>query len=69
MFICFFAVRGMDVSSMFDTPKNGPLIVRLVRVMHKRAIIARIIYALEKTIYGFKIYYLRLGKTIYGSAT
>ena len=39
--------------------QNGALIVRLTRDMHKRAIIARIIYALEKTIYGLK-------KTIYG---
>ena len=38
--------------------QNGTLIVRLTRDMHKCAIIARIIYALEKTIY-------RLKKTIY----
>ena len=39
--------------------QNGVLIVRLARDMHKRAIIARIIYALEKAIYGLK-------KTVYG---
>ena len=33
--------------------------MRRARVIHKRAIIARIIYALEKTIYELK-------KTIYG---
>ena len=45
----------MDMSSMFDSPKT----VCLACDMHKRAIIAQIIYALEKTIYGLK-------KTIYG---
>ena len=39
----------------------------LARVMHKHSIIGRIIYAFEKTIYGLKKDYLRLGKTIYGS--
>ena len=34
--------------------QNGALIVRLTREMHKRAIIARIIYAPEKTLYGLK---------------
>ena len=46
--------------------QNDALIVRLARDMPKRAIIVRIIYALKKTIYGFKKDYLRLGKTIYG---
>ena len=40
--------------------QNGTLVLCLARIMHKRAIIARIIYVLEKTIY-------RLKKTIYGS--
>ena len=39
--------------------QNGALAVLIACVMHKRAIIARFIYALEKTIYGLK-------KTIYG---
>ena len=46
--------------------QNSALIVRLVRVMHKRAIIAWIVYALEKTIYWLKKT-IQLGKTIYGS--
>ena len=63
MFICFFAVREMGVSIMFD----GRLIVRLAHDdMHKRAIIVRIIYAFEKTLWIEKDY-LRLAKTIYGS--
>ena len=39
--------------------QNAALTVCLVCVMHKRAIIALIIYMLEKTIYALK-------KTIYG---
>ena len=39
--------------------QNGALIVHLARDMHKRAIIAQIIYELKQTIYGLK-------KTIYG---
>ena len=58
MFICFFAVQGMDVSSMFA--QIGALIVRIGRDMHICAIIVQITYAHEKTIYGLK-------KTIYGS--
>ena len=54
----------IDVSSMFNRPnvqcaQNGVFIVRCACVIHKWAITARIIYALEKTIY-------RLWKTIYG---
>ena len=41
--------------------------MRLARNMHKRAIIAWIIYALEKTIYVLKKDYLQLRKTIHAS--
>ena len=58
MFICFFAVRQMDMCPACLIHANGALIVRLVRYMHKLATIAWIIYALEKIIY-------RLKKTIY----
>ena len=39
--------------------QNGEFIARRACIIHKRAITAWIIYALEKTIYGLK-------KTIYG---
>ena len=55
----------MDVSSMFDSRKNGALIVRFATDMYKRTITVRIIY--EKTIYGLKKTIYRLKKTIYGS--
>ena len=41
-------------------PQNGALTVRLACNMHKRVMIARIIYAFEKTIYGLKKDYLWL---------
>ena len=40
--------------------QNGELLVRLERYMHKRAIIACIIYALEKTILRIEKDYLQL---------
>ena len=59
MFILLFRRTGNGCVQHVWFVQNGALIVRLAPDMHKRAITAQNIYALEKTIYGFE-------KTIYG---
>ena len=62
----FFHCTGNGCIQRVWFVQNGVLIMHLARDMHKRAIIARIICVLEKTIYGLKNKINGLKKTIYG---